>query len=298
MIRWSAARVLAPAKINLGLEILGRRPDGFHEIRSVLAMVDLVDEITITHVPGRSQPDLRGVPGVAVDDNLIARAVMLFSRFTDTPRGYDIRVVKRIPAPAGLGSASSDAAATLLALNDMHGRPVNFDQMHALAAMLGSDVPFFLGAPVAAVRGRGTDLLPLPTISGHVLIATPRIALDAKTTRLYGLLAPDDFSDGSTIHQLTAAIINGDPIDPACLGNAFERPLRALAPATRILVDQMRLAGCSHVALSGAGPAHYALFHDRASAEWVAATLRSGVGSDVQVHVASFRARPLAAEPA
>jgi 4-diphosphocytidyl-2-C-methyl-D-erythritol kinase len=281
MIRWTAARVLAPAKINLGLEILGRRPDGFHEIRSVLAMVDLADEIYIALAPGRSQPRLQGVPGVAVDDNLITRAVTLFARFTDTARGYDIRVAKRIPAASGLGGASADAAATLLALNDMHGRPANFDQLHALATTLGSDVPFFLGSP-----------------SGHVLIATPRIALEDKTARLYGKLAPEDFSDGSTIDKLTAAIINGDPIDPTCLGNAFKRPLHALVPSTTTLVEQMRLAGCTHVALSGAGPAHYALFHDRASAEWVASTLHSGVGSEVEVHVVSFRALPLAVEPA
>ena len=143
MMRWSAARVLAPAKINLGLEIHGRRPDGFHEIRSVLAMVDLADEIRIAVAPGQSQIQIAGIPDVAVADNLITRAVTIFSRFTDTTRGYDIHVVKRIPAPAGLGSASSDAAAasTDLATSSGVALPMN-----------SACVESFTASPVAGGR--------------------------------------------------------------------------------------------------------------------------------------------------
>jgi 4-diphosphocytidyl-2-C-methyl-D-erythritol kinase len=175
------ARVLSPAKINLGLEILGRREDGYHEIRSVLAMVDLVDEISISTADDLCSTRLDGVPGVAVENNLILRAVSRFAAFTGVSSAYDIHVHKRIPAAAGLGGASSNAAATILALNAMHGSPIGEPDLHALASELGSDVPFFLGSPVAAVSGRGTDLAPLPALHGVVLIAVPRIDLPGKT---------------------------------------------------------------------------------------------------------------------
>jgi 4-diphosphocytidyl-2-C-methyl-D-erythritol kinase len=290
------ARILAPAKINLGLEILGRSEDGFHEIRSVMAMVDLFDDIRISVATDSNETTIDGVPGVPVRDNLILRAVSGFSARVGLSCTYDVRVVKRIPAPAGLGGASSNAAATLLALNTLHGSPLDAGDLHALASELGSDVPFFLGTPVAAVSGRGTELTPLPSVRGWVLIAIPRIDVTGKTSTLYRMLTSADFSDGSNVQRIVRMLKDGHLVDPHMLHNAFERPLRALAPATSTLAEQMRSAGCLHVALSGAGPAHYALFNDPMTAHRVKGNLRSLVDSSVTVVIAPFKTEPVTVE--
>jgi 4-diphosphocytidyl-2-C-methyl-D-erythritol kinase len=181
-------------------------------------------------------------------------------------------------------------------LNAMHGSPVADRDLHALARELGSDVPFFLDSPVAAVSGRGTDLVPLPSFEGFVLIAVPPIDLPDKTAKLYSLLTPDDYSDGSAVEAIISQISRGEHILPDLLHNAFERPLREIAPSTSILVDQMRGAGCTRVALSGAGPAHYALFDDPLGAHRTRTMLHDIVSNDVTLVVAPFRAEPITVE--
>jgi 4-diphosphocytidyl-2-C-methyl-D-erythritol kinase len=290
------ARVLSPAKINLGLEILGRREDGYHEIRSVLAMVDLVDEISISTADDLCSTRLDGVPGVAVENNLILRAVSRFAAFTGVSSAYDIHVHKRIPAAAGLGGASSNAAATILALNAMHGSPIGEPDLHALASELGSDVPFFLGSPVAAVSGRGTDLAPLPALHGVVLIAVPRIDLPGKTGTLYRLLTAQDFTDGATVETIARQVSRGERIQPDLLDNAFERPLREIAPGASTLVGHMQRAGCTRVALSGAGPALYALFDNELTAQRAKSMLDDIGNQDVIIAVAPFRSEPMRVE--
>lgn len=279
MIRCRSADVAAPAKINLGLEILGRRPDGFHEIRSVLAMVELHDDLSFVSVPGRENSTISGVAGVAPEDNLIKRSISLFHERI-AGDGYDVQVTKRIPAPAGLGGASANAAATLLALNAMHGVPLPSAALSQIAASLGSDVPFFLGSPAALARGTGIDLCALPPPSGWVLIVVPTLDLPAKTATLYGLLEPGDFSDGSIAERIADHLQAHEAIPPHMLSNAFERPLRMVAPSIIDVRARMTEAGCPRVALSGAGPAHYSLFGSteavRAAASRLSPTLLPG----------------------
>lgn len=288
------ARILAPAKINLGLEVIRRRNDGYHDIRSILAMVDLADEleIVISDHPGTR---VAGMPDVPAGDNLIVRAADRFTAATGIPAGYDIAVTKHIPSPAGLGGASADAAATLVALNALHGEPLGVHELAAAAAGLGSDVPFFIRSTVAKVSGRGIELVPLPSIDGTMLIAAPKIAMAAKTATLYRMLTPADMTDGSRVEALAGSITAGVPIDPALLGNAFARPLMELVPEVARVKEQMQQAGCPAVALSGAGPAHYALFRDKEQAATAAHRLRDAVGPGVAVHVARFRQHPLRA---
>lgn len=293
MTALSPIQIETPAKVNLGLEILGRRDDGYHNIRSVFAMVNITDDINFTPTDEANEATIEGVPGVTPSDNLIMRAIELFRERTGSTMGMHVRVVKRIPAPAGLGSASSNAAATILALNKMHDDILAIDDLADLGARLGSDVPFFLGTATASVSGTGTMIDPLPDPAGWLVILVPQIDLIAKTAKLYGMIEPEDYSDGSRVDRLVDTLRTGGPLDPGLLGNAFERPLRKLMPYTRKIIRVMEAAGCEHVALSGAGPAHYTLFADESAAREMLATIRPELGSHDYGVVTSFRHIPL-----
>ncbi len=269
--------VLAPAKLNLGLEILGKRDDGYHEIRSVMAAIDLCDRLTITPRTDDGAIQIDGVPDVALHDNLIYQSVQAFRQRTGVQSGYQITVEKHIPSPGGLGGASTDAAATLRALNAVHGEPLDRAELVQMAASLGSDVPFFLGPSPALASGTGTDLTPLTDVRGFAVLAVPRVSMAAKTATLYRSLKESDFRDGDRAVQVAASIERGELPDEQYLANAFTRPLYALVPELQTLASAMIVAGAPYAALSGAGPAHYALFHRETAASEVADRLTSAV---------------------
>lgn len=246
----------AAAKINLGLELLGKRPDGFHEIRTILAMVALCDDIDFHHDDIVDQPSIRGV---RAEDNLIDKAIRLFRNYVAETAQLRYTVTKRIPIAAGLGGASSDAAATLRTMNQIHGCPLNHRDLHRLAARLGSDVPFFLDGPGALARGTGTELSPVPVPSSDVLLVVPDVTIVRKTASLYGMIGEQHFSSGKKIRRTVARLSEGWLPDPGDLDNAFSEPLYALMPELCALPAMLQRAGCSRYGLSGAGPAHYAL---------------------------------------
>jgi 4-diphosphocytidyl-2-C-methyl-D-erythritol kinase len=284
--------VAAPAKINLGLEILGRRDDGYHEIRTVMAAIGLYDSLSFTLVPGRTGTEIRGTREIPQRDNLIQKAIEAFGEETGTSCGFHVEVEKRIPSPGGLGGASSDAAVTLLALNAIHGAALSSERMTALAARLGSDVPFFLGSPVAIASGTGTELEPLPSLTGFVVLVVPKLSLPAKTARLYASLTPDDFTTGASIQRAADMIRGGRLPAPELLRNAFGRPLYDQQPPLRDLATLMRDAGAPHIALSGAGPAHYSLFASEEEARHFARALKDRVSTDTKVAAVPFLTHP------
>ena len=153
---------IAPAKLNLGLRILGRRPDGYQDIVSVLLTVDLCDRLVFTPAPpGETRvfcdnPDLPGGP-----ENLVHRAVEILRRATGAGHGVRVDLNKRIPMGAGLGGGSSNAATALRALDRLWGLDLRPERLAALAAELGSDVPFFLTGGTAVVTGRGERIRPV-----------------------------------------------------------------------------------------------------------------------------------------
>lgn len=278
--------VLAPAKLNLGLEILGKRPDGYHDIRSVLTRIDLADRLTITPLLHEHDIRIHGVPDVALHDNLIYKSVQLFRQRTGVENGYEVVVEKHIPSPGGLGGASTDAAATLHALNAMHGEPLGHDDLVAIAASLGSDVPFFLGPSPALASGTGTELTPLCALSGFAVLAVPRVPMAAKTATLYGALETSDFTAGDRAVRVVAKIERGELPVREDLANAFTRPLYELVPDLQDVAAAMISAGAPYAALSGAGPAHYALFQDEKAARALAERLTRAVPESTQVTVA------------
>jgi 4-diphosphocytidyl-2-C-methyl-D-erythritol kinase len=179
--------VRAPAKINLTLDVLGRRPDGYHALRSVMQTLELHDTLEL-----RPAPAIRfacDVPALAGEDNLVPRAARLLRTATGYAGGVDVTLHKRIPVNAGLGGGSSDAAATLLALNRLWGLALTPERLAELGAALGSDVPFFFYAPLALVSGRGevVEALP-PAPPAFVVLLQPPCGLS--TAQVFAALPP------------------------------------------------------------------------------------------------------------
>src|SRR5438270_4051357 len=172
-------QLYAPAKINLSLEIKGRREDGFHEIETLMAPISLADRLTIERASQEtidfSCDDAALPPG---EDNLVVRAAKLFEETTKTKSGLRIALEKKIPHGAGLGGGSSDAASTLLGLNELFGTRLPGAELLKLAAQLGSDVPFFLVRSAAVCRGRGELVTPISLdVKFHLLLLKPEFSV-------------------------------------------------------------------------------------------------------------------------
>jgi 4-diphosphocytidyl-2-C-methyl-D-erythritol kinase len=155
-------KILAPAKVNLFLAILGKRADGYHEIRSLMQSISLFDIIRIEAGDGNTTIQCPGYPELENEDNLIIRAVHLLEKETALRLALSIRLQKRIPPGGGLGGGSSDAAAVLSELNRLQENPIRSGRLGALAGQLGSDVPFFLNKGTAMASGRGEQIDPWP----------------------------------------------------------------------------------------------------------------------------------------
>src|SRR5450759_3774899 len=155
------ARVRALAKINLDLRVLGKRSDGFHELRTVFQTISLGDTLEIAYTPAR-KTTLSLEDDLQIADNLVLRAARLAMEAMRATGRIEMRLTKRIPMGAGLGGGSSDAAAVLLALPALVGRSLSLPKLSAIGEQLGSDVSFFLLGGTAVGIGRGSELCPLP----------------------------------------------------------------------------------------------------------------------------------------
>lgn len=165
--------ILAPAKINLSLKVLGKREDGFHEIETLMTRVSLADTIEFYNQDGFSfSCDDPSVP--SDDSNLVVKAVRLFESTTGEQVDHRLHLVKRVPHGAGLGGGSSDAASTLKALNELYGTGLSDEKLRELCSLLGSDVPFFLYPGVCSCTGRGELIAPLGiSLDAPVLLMKP-----------------------------------------------------------------------------------------------------------------------------
>lgn len=282
--------VHAPAKINLGLDVLGRRPDGFHEIRSVVTTASLADTLTF-HLGDVSQDRLTvdgddDVPGGP--DNLVLRVVAALREAGATIPPLDITLGKRIPAAAGLGGASADAAATLRLLGDRFG--VDQDRLLKIGAALGSDIPVLLGPVPALVAGRGEIVTPLlkPAVTVWVVTVTPPIRLAGKTATLYRAMRPVWWGDGLAVESF-AASFPSPPVEVP--DNVFLRALAEVAPESVAVREALLSAGFPSIHLSGAGPTMYTLSPDLETAERLAAAASGAVRGAI-VHVATLHATP------
>jgi len=259
--------VPAPAKLNLTLEVLGKRPDGYHEIRSVFQTINLCDSLKFQS--SESVSFKSNLPEWNPDESLVAKAVSLLKKVAGGSRGVAIEIKKRIPLVSGLGGDSSDAAATLHGLNRLWASGLPSKDLLELAAQLGSDVPFFLHGGTALVQGRGETVTPLPSLPRMwVVLVVPDVPrLPEKTKQLYNSLKPSHYTDGQITERLVAEIGEGKVLTPSLLFNTFENV--AFTRLSRLSVYRSHIIkmGAPGVHLAGSGPTLFTLFKDKAEAE-------------------------------
>ncbi len=268
-----AITVRAFAKINLDLRVLGLLPDGYHEVRTVLQSVRLHDTLTFTPTRGRFAIEC-DAPGVPLDArNLIWKAAALLDRAvrsgTGQPTGVRVSLTKRIPAEAGLGGGSSDAAATLLALARLWRLDLDGPSLWRLGARLGADVPFFLAGGTALGAGRGDDISPLvecPRTS--VVIVKPPFGVS--TPDAYRWLDEDGpLRQGRARRRLPSTW----PAWAAAVRNDLEAPVARRHPPIRRIVRTLTALGAEFAAMSGSGLAVFGLFEAADSARAAQAAL-------------------------
>jgi 4-diphosphocytidyl-2-C-methyl-D-erythritol kinase len=265
--------VLAPAKINLTLEVLGRRPDGYHELASVMATVALHDDVRVA--PAR---DLEVVIRPALDapagEDLATRAVRALARTLGREARAHVVVRKRIPLAAGLGGGSSDAGAVLRMLSDLWRASVD---LVALGAAIGSDVPFFAaGAPLARVGGRGEQVTPLPAPREPMWIALVALPTRSSTAEVFAALKKDERGDGGNTAELARLFVAGDASAKAVRELARNDLAAAAARVSPAVLAAREAANARRIELvvSGSGPSLFAVADDRAHALRLTRSLR------------------------
>lgn len=242
-----------PAKVNLTLEVLGERDDGYHEIVTVMQAIDLYDRLTLEEAPTITLAV--DVPGLPADDgNLVLRAARLLAEAAGVRRGAAIRLAKRIPVAAGLGGGSSDAAATLVGLSRLWGLRWSRERLGALAVRLGMDVPFFLGTGRATGTGRGERLRALPAGGGYGLVlVNPNVPLS--TREVYAGVPVGRRGDGSAAAAMAEALRRRSPARvAAALANDLEPVAARMLPAIERMKAALLAAGALGAAMSGSGP--------------------------------------------
>ncbi|MGQ0571919.1 MAG: 4-(cytidine 5'-diphospho)-2-C-methyl-D-erythritol kinase [Armatimonadota bacterium] len=276
-------RLNAYAKVNLGLSVLQRREDGYHEVETVLHTVALHDEITLREAGEgvKVVADTDTVP--TGPDSLVYRAAALLREEHGVQRPVEIEVRKRIPVAAGLGGGSADAAVTLMGLAQMWKLRLDGRGLHTLAGRLGSDVPFFLSGGAALARGRGERVQPLPPLPATwVVLARPRIAV--LTEWAYKQIRPAEISRRPDIPLLIDAVTQRDVTAVGRLvGNIFETIIAAHHPIVADVKSRILRGEAYGAAMTGTGPTVFGLMANEAAARRVAETL--GAMDDLDVFV-------------
>lgn len=273
-------RLKSYAKINLGLEVLGPRHDGYHELRTLFQTVNLADDLELRPSPGPGIELGCDHPQVPKDEgNLALRAALELQRFARARKGVKILLEKRLPVGGGLGGGSSNAAAVLLGLDRLWNLGLGITGLLPLARRLGADVPFFLYGGTALGLARGDEIYPLRhQIDAHVVLVVPgvSVATAAVFRRLSAGLTPRE--NGTTIFRFISSDLDGRP-HFGVLRNELEEAALEEAPVLRDHVRKVRSLlvreGAEHTALSGSGSTYFGLFRDRPGATRARAALRA-----------------------
>lgn len=263
--------IVAPAKVNLILRVLDRRPDGYHNLWSIMQTVGLEDEISIRIAPHRSDIQL-GCDDASLrtdQSNLVYRAAAAVLERSGKSVGLDVHLTKRIPMGAGLGGGSSDAAAAIIGLNHILHLGWSPAQMAEVGQALGSDVPFFFYAPAAIVAGRGEDVRPVQLTGGRwMVLVNPGFPVETKWA--YQQLSAtrkglDPLSERLRRLESHASLSWNEVLELA--GNDFEPPVFSAHPVLREIKEELLAAGAEIALLSGSGATVFGVFRDEAGAQ-------------------------------
>lgn len=275
---------LSPCKVNLLLNILGKRADGFHELETVMQPIGLCDEITFEESKAGIEL-MCNEPSLATDgSNLIHRAASAFFDRTGLSAGVRIHLEKKIPMAAGLGGGSGNAANTLLALNELYGMPLRDEQLHSISASLGSDIPFFLQVQPALATGRGEQIQPLRPFKAlegcAFLLVHPGFGI--ATAWAYKELArfPSALNGEPGRASKLIALLDGGDLRKASreLYNSLEAPALSKYPWLNVLQDFLRENGAAATLMSGSGSTTFAIARDLCGAQELEERVRENFG--------------------
>lgn len=275
--------IRTPAKVNLVLDVLSRRPDGFHEIRSLMIKVGLYDRLTFAPDEGGAISLSCSAPEIPCDGrNLVYQAAECIGREMGRIPGCRIHLEKAIPVGGGMGGGSGNAAGALLALNRLWDAGIGAARLAELGATLGSDVPFFFAAEGAIVSGRGDCVRPVrPAFSGWVVLVFG--GMHVSTAQVYARCtprSPESFRD--SLDDLVA--VRRADVLRASLRNGLEDAVFAVAPRVRSFYEQVARAAGRALRVSGAGSVLFDLFDAEHEAEALAERLRSaGITQEIRV---------------
>ncbi len=258
--------VSAFAKINLTLEVIGKRDDGYHQISSVMQTIGLADVLSF-----EQRDELKFVcrdfHGIRTDllEKMIIKAAKLIRDETGYIGGALIQMKQmNIPRAAGLGSSSTDSAAVLKGLNELWSLGLSNDVLIALASRIGSDTPFFIRGGTALSEGRGEEITPLPSPSEYrIILIIPAItSISDKTEKMYGALSQSNFSNGKMTNALVYNLLHEKRMNSDMMYNTFENVARDFFPSLEEYRKQCLNAGIDRIYLAGSGPALFSVLSD------------------------------------
>jgi 4-diphosphocytidyl-2-C-methyl-D-erythritol kinase len=261
--------VKAPAKINLTLEVLGRRRDGYHNIRSILQTVSLYDKISITEAKDISFSC--NLSGWQAEQSLVSRAAQLLIEKTGVKCGAKIKIEKNIPLLSGLGGDSSDAVAVLKGLNKIWALHLPCWQLAEMAAELGSDTTYFVFGGTAMAEGKGGALVLLPDITPFwVVLLMPEVERSSgKTGKMYDSVANKRFSNGHISDTMMEDMVENRPLKHSSFYNVFEEIAMGMFKGLEEYRWRMLEAGAYQVMVAGSGPALFSLIKEKKLAQKV-----------------------------
>ena len=288
------------AKLNLDLRVLHKRPDGYHELRTIFQTISLRDTLTIEfEFAKRTQIEIAS--SVDIPDNLVVRSAKLVLDHLKVNAWVRFVLRKSIPMGAGLGGGSSNAAAVLLALPALAGKPVRFEKLAELGSSLGADVPFFLYGGTALGLGRGTELYPLPDLPAQTALVVAS-GIHVSTAEAYAKLnrtlpSPAASTSGNSLTSSPESLIlgefqsvawglNGSSFDQIPLKNDFEQVVLGARPELAALVQKLRRWGARPALMTGSGSALFGLFPTAEKAHAAAGHFAAGTA-----HVVRFVSR-------
>ena len=279
----SERKLKARAKINLGLDVIRKREDGYHDLRMVMQTIGLCDELVLSQVETEGIFVSTNRPELPTDErNLVYRAARLLREEFGLPGGIRIHLEKKIPMAAGLAGGSTDAAAVLKGMNDLYSLGLSEAQLCERGVKLGADIPYCIMGGTALAEGIGERLTRLPEAPQcSVLLTKPWI--DVSTAFVYGHLRADELQDHPDIDGQIAAVWSGDFSGMTeKMGNVLETVTIPAYPVVQEIKEEMLELGAAGAMMSGSGPTVFGLFDDREKAEAAYRRMcENGAGRDV-----------------
>lgn len=259
----------APAKINLGLDVLSKRPDGYHELEMIMTSIDLADRLTFQPLPTKEIEIVTNCSFLPLDKkNNIYQTVQLLQQNYGVNEGVRIHLQKEIPVAAGLGGGSSDAAATLRGLNRLWQLNLPMTELEQLGDAIGTDVPYCVQGKTSRVTGRGEIVTTLPPVPQcWVVVAKPKVSVS--TSKIFKLVSVEDLYHPN-ISAIETAILEQNYFEMVThLGNSLEPVTAKRYPQVHLLKEKFMQFGADGAVMSGSGPTVFGLCHKYSRAKRV-----------------------------